>query len=138
MSINTSRGFSMLKYSVIAFVSWLCYVCPGSAAALEEFVCKTSKHTVIVDLQPSGEWRYRSWNKPKDTHEKPDRLVLGGEETVEGTGPCRYATWSFSNGNVEYVVNTLGCTETIPPAGTVGELSVYIDGDLKKTWWCSE
>jgi hypothetical protein len=124
----------MLKRPAIAM---LCFCC-SSAFALEEFVCKTTKHTIIVNQLSSGELRYRAWNKPKGIREKPDMLVRGGAETVEGTGPCRYALWSFTNGNVEYLVDTLGCTETVPPAGIIGRLSVYIDGGLKKTWWCSE
>ena len=121
------------RFLVVSLLSCLCYV---NAFAEERFFCDAAKHTVIVSTTSSGEYLYRAWNKPKHITQKPDMEIIGGTEVVEGTGPCRYAAWSFAKGNVQYVVSTLGCTEAMPPAGATGSLAVYIDGELRKSWWC--
>ncbi len=123
----------MLKQLTIAFLSFL--FCT-SAFASQQFVCNTSKHTAIVNLLPSGEYRYMAWNKPRSITKEPDMVVFAGVETVEGTGPCRHTVWTFNNGKVQYSVSTLGCTEDKPLQNANGQLSVYINGEHKKSWWC--
>ncbi len=109
----------------------------SNAFASEQFVCKTSQHTVTVNLLSSGKYQYKSWNKPKSITEKPDMVVDRGEEVIEGTGVCRYKRWEFNKGNVQYIVSTpVTCTETIPPPNATGQLSVFINGVHKKSWWC--
>lgn len=113
-----------------------CLLASAGAWASEVFVCNTERHAVVVDTLPSGEYCYRSWNKPRGVAEEPDLTVLHGEEAIEGTGPCRHTVWYFTNGNVRYSVSTLGCTEDDPPENASGELSVSVNGEHRKSWWC--
>lgn len=125
----------MLKYALI--FALFTHLIGINAVAKEQFVCNTNKHTAVINLQRTGEFRYMSWNKPKNISQIPDMVVHNGEEIVEGTGICRYILWKFTNGNVQYHVSTLGCGgDIMPPKNAIGDLSVYINGELKKTWWC--
>ena len=111
----------------------------SNALASEEFVCKTPKHTVTITLLLSGKYQYMAWNKPKSIAKKPDTVVVGGKEITEGTGVCRYTRWEFNKGNVQYIVSRPAtCTESIPPSNATGQLSVFINGQHKKSWWCLE
>lgn len=111
----------------------------SNALATEEFVCRTSKHTAIVDRLPSGDFQYRVWNRPKPPTDKPDMVVVSGKRFTEGTGVCRYRGWEFDNGKVQYLISTpVACTEEIPPANASGRLSVFIAGEHRKSWWCLE
>ncbi len=111
----------------------------SNAVASEKFVCKTLKHTVIVNFLPSGKYEYMAWNKPKSITEEPDMLIVGGEEITEGTGVCRYTRWEFKNENAQYIVSKpVTCTESIPPANATGQLSVFINDEHRKSWWCFE
>lgn len=126
----------MLKYLMPLIIGSL--VVPNLIAS-QQFVCETSKHTVTIDLLPSGQYQYMAWNKPKSIAEKPDMVVVGGKEKNEGTGICRHSRWEFNKGNVQYIVSRpVTCTESIPPSNTTGQLSVFINGEHKKSWWCSE
>ena len=130
------QGLTMLiRLTLFALFASLCC---ANAFAEHHFVCKTSKYTAIIDRLPAGDYRYRVWNKPKSMSQASDLVVLGGVGTVEGTGPCRHRLWMFNNGDVEYIVSTLGCTESIPPEGTIGEISVFVGGEYKKSWWCAD
>jgi len=126
----------MLKYLIVFIIGSFVF---STAVASEKFACKTSKHTVIVSLLPSGDYQYTVWNKPKSIAGKPDVLIVGGEEITEGTGVCRYTRWEFNSGNVQYIVSTpVTCTEAIPPPDAIGQLSVFINGEHRKSWWCFE
>ena len=133
--INHPRK-KMLKYLMLLLMGSFIV---ANAVASEQFVCKTSKHTVNINLLPSGKYQYMAWNKPKSTTEKPDIAVEGGQEITEGTGVCRYTKWEFNNGNVQYIVSKPAtCTESIPPSNATGQLSVFINHEHKKSWWCLE
>ncbi len=135
-ALNCTTEPNMPKY-LISFIILTFLL--SNAAASDQFVCKTSKHTVTVKLLPSGKYQYKAWNKPKNVNEKPDMVIAGGEEMVEGTGVCRYIRWEFTQGNVQYIVSRpVTCTEAIPPPNATGQLSVFINGDHKKSWWCLE
>lgn len=124
----------MLKSLIILIIGSFVF---STAAASEKFACSTSKHTVIVTLLPSGNYQYRAWNRPKSITGKPDVLIVGGEEITEGTGVCRYTRWEFTSNNVRYVVSTpVACTEDMPPPNATGRLSVFINGEHRKSWWC--
>jgi hypothetical protein len=126
----------MLNYLIFLIIGSFVF---SNALASEQFVCKTSKHTVTVNLLPSGKYQYKAWNKPKSITEEPDMVVDGGERITEGTGVCRYTRWEFNNGRVQYIVSTpVTCTETTPPPNATGTLSVFINNDHKKFWWCLE
>jgi len=108
----------------------------SSAGFADSLTCRTQKRTVVVDLNSAGQPRYRVWNQPHRPSEKPDLQIVGGTHDVEGTGPCTHAVWSFRQGKAEYTVSGLGCTEATPPAGATGQLSVWVDGQFKQSWWC--
>lgn len=124
----------MLKSLIILIIGSFVF---STAAASEKFACSTSKHTVIVTLLPSGNYQYRAWNKPRSITEKPDVLIVGGEEITEGTGVCRYTRWEFTSNNVRYIVSkSVTCTQDFPPPNAIGQLSVFINGEHRKSWWC--
>jgi len=58
----------MLEHFVVLIVGSFVF---STAAASDKFVCKTSKHTVIITLLPSGKKQYRAWNKSRRITEKP-------------------------------------------------------------------
>jgi len=134
VTLNHKLEKTMLKYLTTLIIGLFVF---SAAIASEKFVGKTSKHTVIVSLLPSGKYQYRAWNKPKSIAEKPDVLIVGGEEITEGTGVCRYTRWEFHRNNVQYIVSApVTCTEAIPPPNATGQLSVFINGEHRKSWWC--
>lgn len=100
------------------------------------FTCSTEKHSIIITPDGDG-FLYRSWNNPKSTDDEPDMVVSGGALSVAGTGPCRHREWSFSNGNVIYSVDTnINCTESTPPDDATGGLYVFVNDELKASYWC--
>lgn len=126
----------MIKYIIISIAASFLF---SNAVASEKFVCKTSKHIVTINFLSPNKYQYKSWNLPKSINEKPDMVVDKGEEITEGTGVCRYTRWEFNKNNVQYIVSTpVTCTETIPPSNATGQLSVFINGEHKKSWWCLE
>lgn len=111
----------------------------SSAFAAEQFTCKTSAHIVTIDQLSSNQYQYRAWNKPKSITKKPDTIIARGKEITEGTGVCRYTRWEFNNSNTQYIVSTpVTCTEDIPPSNATGRLSVFVNGEHRKSWWCLE
>lgn len=124
----------MLNYLVFIMIGSLLF---SNAWAAEKFVCKTSTHTVKINPLPSGQYKYTAWNQPKNMTDKPDMVLTRGKQIIEGTGVCRYTRWEFNNGNTQYVVRTpVTCTESIPPANAIGELSIFINDELKQSSWC--
>jgi hypothetical protein len=126
----------MLMNKALVATSLLIFAHTLPAYANEEFICNTNKHTAIVNQLPSGEYRYLAWNNPKDITSNPDIAVYKGEKLYEGTGSCAHVLWKFTNKNVEYLVGEIGCTESEPPKGANGRLSVFINGEHKQSWWC--
>ncbi len=108
----------------------------SAVAVADGLTCRTQKRTVVVDLDSTGQPRYRVWNQPHRQSEKPDVQIVGGTHDFEGTGPCTHAIWSFRKGNTQYTVSGLGCTEATSPAGATGQLSVFVDDQFKQSWWC--
>lgn len=103
-----------------------------------EFVCNADKHRVIVDA--SGDvLRYRAWSKPHSLLDKPDLEILGGRRGSEGSGSCRYSTWSFARAGVTYSLEGPGgCFEQghEPPSDSSGSLTVSIADKPDTSWWC--
>ncbi|MGE8539149.1 MAG: hypothetical protein ACN6NI_07680 [Acinetobacter sp.] len=124
----------MLNYFVSIIIGSLLF---SNAWAAEKFVCKTSTHTVLINPLSSGQYKYTAWNKPKNMADKPDLVIMRGKQLIEGTGACRYTRWEFNHGNTQYVLSTpVTCTESIPPANAIGELSIFINDALRKSSWC--
>ncbi len=97
--------------------------------------CVTPKHRIVID-SPKGELRYRSWNRSKASHEKPDLELHHGKSSAAGTGACSHWIYSFANGNTHYVFTEPGCTEVSPPPGSRGELEVKQKDKVLANWWC--
>ena len=134
LPLNHLLEKTMLKYLIFLIIGSFVF---SNAVASEQFVCKTSKHT--VNLLSSGKYKYMAWNKPKRITKKPDMVVVGGKEITEGSGVCRYTRWEFNNSNVQYIVSTsVTCTESMPPPNATGQLSVFINDKHSKSWWCLE
>ena len=126
----------MLNYIIFLVVGSFVF---SNTLAAEQFACRTSKHTVTINLLLSGAYQYTAWNKPKKISDEPDMVVVGGEEIIEGTGVCRYTRWEFNNSTVQYIVSTpVTCTEAITPPNVTGQLSVFVNDEYKKSWWCVE
>lgn len=103
------------------------------------FACETNRVTALVARLPTGEFGYAAWNKPKKPGKadaKPDLVLEGGAEAFEGTGACAHRLWRFTNGDYEYQLSELGCTEEEPPDESIGQLSVFKKGDHQATSWC--
>lgn len=101
-----------------------------------EFICDAEKHRVVIDSSAPGKTRYRSWDKPHSLAEPPDMELAGGAPAVEGTSPCTHSIWTFKKGRAAFEVSEIGCTESTPPKGAVGQLSVSVSGKVKQAWWC--
>lgn len=101
-----------------------------------EFTCDAEKHRVVIDSTTPKAFRYRAWNKPHSPEEKPDMELHEGSKNVEGTSPCTHAVWTFTKGNVTYLVGELGCTERVPPKDAIGELEVSSGDTTLGHWWC--
>jgi hypothetical protein len=101
-----------------------------------DFVCDASKHRVVVDSVEGGKPRYRAWNKPRSTLETPDMEIKDGVLDVQGTHPCTHSIWTFRKGRAEFGVEEPGCSESTPPEGARGALSVSVAGKAKQHWWC--
>jgi hypothetical protein len=89
---------------------------PDTAAAGEriaprvEFVCRAASLRAIVDVDGSGVYRYRAWNRPKALSDTPDLAVASGTRDYEGTGACGHPVWSFETGADTIAVLGKGCT----------------------------
>src|SRR5579864_1944642 len=124
------------KICLIAIVGLL--VCGNAFASNVVQVCNSGKHTILIDQLSSNSLRYRAWDSPKNTQDKPDmEITQTGAMSVDGTGVCSSTSYHFTKGNVEFVVddNTL-CTEGTPPESATGNLSVFINGDMKRHSYC--
>lgn len=104
-----------------------------------EFICHTPKYRILVDSTGEDEPRYRAWIKPHATSGKPDMEIDTGTSDVEGSGMCGRDVWTFKNGNTQYQVGELGCTDGSEPKGSVGsvEISTTDNPDHPiETLWC--
>ena len=113
---------------------------PSSSSANEnqsQFSCITEKHTILINKIDASNYRYRSWNKPKATDEKPDMDLISKDIATDGTGQCRSTTYSFTTGNVQiHVDDNTQCLEGKPPENISGNLNVYINNQLKNHYYC--
>ncbi len=64
------------------------------------FVASSKNLLVRVDRLVSGELRYASWSKGRPISQKPDLVILNGEEGHEGTLGSTF--WTFTNHNWKY------------------------------------
>jgi uncharacterized glyoxalase superfamily protein PhnB len=66
------------------------------------FVGKSKNLLVRVDRLQNGDLRYASWSKGKPIGQKPDLVILKGEEVHEGTMGSTF--WTFTNNNWKYTI----------------------------------
>jgi hypothetical protein len=66
------------------------------------FVGKSKNLLVRVDRLSNGDLRYVSWSKGKPINQKPDIVILQGEEVHEGTMGSTF--WTFSNNNWRHTI----------------------------------
>jgi hypothetical protein len=103
------------------------------------FACKTKKHIILVNKIAAESYRYRAWNIPKKTSDKPDVEIKNGKMSYEGTGVCGSHVFKFSNGKVEYIViDSATCGPSGTPKNATGSLDVKINGEEKASYWCVE
>jgi hypothetical protein len=100
------------------------------------FACNAALHKIAVDYTRTTGFRYRSWNIPRAVTEQPDLTVLSGDAKVEGTGPCAIHLWTFRQGDTEYTVGELGCTDGSEGPGARGRLTVTRGGRVLLGGFC--
>ncbi len=101
------------------------------------YTCKTPKHIILIDTTSADTYRYRAWNLPKSTSQKPDMVVQNGTMNYEGTGVCGSNYYTFKTGNVEFNVDdSVACTEERPPKDAIGSLYVRVSGEEKNHYYC--
>lgn len=61
------------------------------------FVASSKNLLVRVDRLANGDLRYASWSKGRPISQKPDLVILNGEEVHEGTLGSTF--WAFTNNN---------------------------------------
>lgn len=66
------------------------------------FVASSKNLLVRVDNLANGDIRYASWSKGKPISQKPDLVILKGEEVHEGTMGSTF--WTFTNNNWKYTI----------------------------------
>jgi len=83
----------------------------GELAEGVVFVCNAAQHKIAVDYTRTTGFRYRSWNIPRSATDPPDLTLSHGDAKNEGTGPCVRSLWTFTQGDIEYSVGGLGCSD---------------------------
>lgn len=73
------------------------------------FTCRTNAARWIVDEDRSGLLRLRGWKPSNPLEHMPDWLVLSGESTIDGRGPCAHRIWAFRDGERQVQLGTGGC-----------------------------
>lgn len=102
-----------------------------------DFICDTQTHHIVIDEKNNeGAIRYRAWGKNHKLQENPDMVIDKGTDEIEGSGICAYDNWKFVNGNTEYDVMGMGCTDGSEPSGSKGQLQIFEKGKLIQTQWC--
>ncbi len=66
------------------------------------FVASSKNLLVRVDNLANGDLRYASWSKSRPISQKPDLVILKGEEVHEGT--LGSTIWTFTNNNWKYTI----------------------------------
>jgi hypothetical protein len=101
------------------------------------YACETKTHRIAVDGLNGGDYRYRSWNKPKPLSGAPDVELAHGKLELEGTGVCAYPVYTFTSKDVVYEVQgAMGCTDGSEPKKATGHLSVSIGGKQVTDTYC--
>ena len=103
-----------------------------------EFVCETEKHRIIVDSIDERSFHYSAWNKPRGLTEKPDMELANGALDPQGSGPCRYDVWQFTNGTIRYEIGELeSCGDgSSASEGAIGRLEVLSGDQTVASYWC--
>lgn len=109
---------------------------PSANAYRIDFVCRTPKFRIIIDSKKEGDYRYRAWNAGRSVADSPSLTIQHGNESMEGSDLCAYATWTFKYGSTTYAVSGMGCDADLAPQGARGELDIDVNGKKLPTKWC--
>lgn len=133
--LNIKFKISTIKPSIVIMLTVLGF---SSEAQEPLFMCKTEKHNISIRQNDKNLYEYRSWNKPKTISEQPDMSIVAKNAIlVDGTQSCKTTTFVFYRGNVKFEVDDNAiCVEGNPPKNAVGNLRVFIGGELKSHYWC--
>ncbi len=104
-----------------------------------EYVCRTEKHSIMVDLEPNNVLRYRAWDAGHSILGKPDLELTGGKAQFGGTGVCAVPFWTFKSGPYSYEVDgAIGCYNSNhpPPQDATGNLTISRHGEVVSSTWC--
>jgi hypothetical protein len=72
-------------------------------------VCKSENFLIRIDLMEDNTLRYISWSSPKTIRDKPDLILLGGNEEVHGE--MGGEAFSFKNGDWIYMIDEVSMCE---------------------------
>lgn len=98
--------------------------------------CSTRQFRIVIDATGAdGKVRYRAWNEPRSTIDKPD-IELTGTHTMEGTSPCTHRIWHFENKDAVYDLSEPGCGAEPPPEEALADIIVTVGGQQRLQAWC--
>lgn len=98
--------------------------------------CSTRQFRIVIDATGTDDkMRYRAWNEPRSTLDKPD-IELTGTHTIEGTSPCTHRTWHFENKDAVYDLGEPGCGAEPPPKDALADIVVTVGGQQRVQAWC--
>lgn len=101
--------------------------------------CSDKDWRILIDHKVGKQLRYRAWKSEHSLYAAPDVEIAGGEESVEGTGPCAHRVWAFHQGTLDVQLEEPGCygDNDGPPSGAQAHLSVKTgENSAEKTSWC--
>ena len=109
-----------------------------STLPLPVFSCHSSQKTYRVESTPNGSLQLRSlFNKPGGR--PPQIHARTGRFKQEGQGRCSQEVWSFTDQNIRWRVETLGCEDTTEaPLGAVGRMAQLRGYEPISEAWCQQ
>lgn len=109
------------------------------ASVHDNFSCVNAEWRVLIERAAGQKLTYRSWKPERSLYAKPDREIVGGEESVEGTGPCSHRVWKFQQGEMSVRVEEPGCygDNDGPPQGSTARLGIKTAEQVEEKFsWC--
>jgi len=128
-------GAELKQFRIVAVNSPDAALAPAKKGEIE-LACSARRFRLVVDATGADDKvRYRAWNEPRSTLDKPD-IELVGTHSSEGTSPCTHAVWHFDNKGAVYDLSEPGCGAESPPKDAVAEILVTVDGKPPVQAWC--
>jgi hypothetical protein len=102
------------------------------------FSCHSSQKTYRVESTSSGSLQLRSFFN-KSGGRPPQLHARAGRFKKEGQGSCSQEVWSFSDQDIRWRVETLGCEDTTEaPLGAVGRMAQLRGYEPITEAWCQQ